>query len=174
MKKLISVMAIVGLFLYTTVSAETFVSKNWLWNTDDENFYFAVTGNAAGNLMGQYCYFKSGLCTYLVGIGIKCKEGDQYPALINSDAGACSVNLVCAAKFEEQNFLFVNRFEDIDGILRKATIIGIAVPIDNDQFKVSRFNLDGSINAIDLMRAAFEAKKKSEPQKSSLPDEERL
>ena len=110
----------------------------------------------------------------MVSMGINCKEGDQYPALINSDAGACSLNLVCGAKIENENLLVVNKFEDIDGILRKATLIGFAVPIDNDQFKVSRFNLDGSINAIDLMRAAFEAKKKSEPQKSSLPDEERL
>ena len=174
MKKLSSVVAIVGLFLWTTVSAETFLSKDWVWNTDDEDFYFAATVNEEGHLLGQYCYFKSASCLYVVRIGINCKEGEQYPALINSDSGTYSVNLLCGGNFEQQNLLFVNNFDGIDNIIRSSARIGIAVPEQGDLLKVSRFSLAGSISAIDSMRSAATTRMKSKPQNRSLPADEGL
>lgn len=111
---------------------------------------------------------------YIVGIGITCEEKHEYPALINSDAGSAQVTLICAHKYEGENVLLVSGFDDIDRIVRAATRIGIAIPMENDQFKVSRFGLAGSTYAIDLMRAAAEAKMKHQPKNASQPSEEIL
>jgi hypothetical protein len=173
MKPISRVLTIFTVLLCISAHAETFASKEWAWSTDNPDFYFAATANGVGHILGQYCYFESGTCLYLVGIGINCEEGSQYPALINSDAGSAQVSLVCAYKYENQFVLFINSFDDVDRIIRAATRIGIAVPMQRDEFKVSRFGLAGSTYAIDLMRASAQDKMQRQPQNANtlLPEE---
>ena len=45
-------------------------------------------------------------------------------------------------------------FDTIDGLAKEASHIGFVLPIENGQFKVVRFSLMGSSDAISQMRAA--------------------
>lgn len=174
MKILSYLLVLTSSLMCSPLYAETFASKDWAWSTDGDGFYYAATANATGHILGQYCYFESGSCLYIVGIGITCEEGHEYPAVINSDASSSHVTLVCAHKYEGQNVLFIRGFDDVDRIIRAATRIGIAIPMENDQCKVSRFGLAGSTYAIDLMRAASAARMKRQPKNASQPSEEYL
>lgn len=165
----------VNMLLYLSAQAETFTFKDWGWNTDRADFYYAVTINDAGHLLGQYCYLKSGTCFYFTAMGINCEVGSEYPALLNSDAGSAQISLVCSHKAENYHVLAISSFDAVDRMIRAATRVGIAVPMQNDQFKVSRFSLAGSTHAIDRMRAAAEAKMQRAPRNTGKPPaEERL
>ncbi len=169
-----AVSAIVLMISSALLYAEPRVSKDWFWGVDDTEFFYAATLNSSEHIIGQYCYLESGNCMYMVGIGITCEEGYETPALINSNKGAVQIKLVCAHKYEDQNVLFITPFDDIDNIIRQASHIRIAVPMENDQFKVSRFSLSGSSYAIDLMRAAAERAVKEKPPEKTKTDVEYL
>lgn len=151
MKQKIVAVLILLITSYSIASAEPRQSGNWYWEEQGNEYLYAITMNSSDHILGQYCYLNSGDCIYLVGVEITCNE---YPALINTDAGAVPVQLVCAQKYEQHNVMAIKPFDDIDGIIRQASYLGIAIPMQNDQFKVSRFSLSGSTKAIDRMRAA--------------------
>jgi len=142
--------------------------------SDDGDFLYAATVNEAGRILGQYCYFDTGSCLYIVSMGITCTPGDEYPALVNSDAGSAQIRLLCSEKYHDENILFVNSFDDIDRIVRDANRVGFAVPMENDDFKVVRFSLRGAARTIDLMRATAAKSMKGKPQNRSRPAEERF
>lgn len=164
------------LSISSVAHGEAFLSKDWAWSTDTDKdgYYFAATINGVGSLVGQYCYFDSGNCLWLIGLKTTCDEGSEYPALVNSDAGALQVTLLCAHKYEGRNVLAVSDFDGFDRIVRNATKMGIVLPLQNDEFKVSRFGLAGSTYALDLMRAATERRMKRKPTNVNKPDEERI
>jgi len=154
--------------------AETGVSRDWVWNTDEENFYFAITTNSAEHILGQYCYIAKSTCFYVVSLDITCEHGSTYPAMVNSDKGADHIVLKCVHEYNGQNILAIYGFDKIDELVRTASHLGIAVPMENDKFKIIRFSLIGSSDAIDHMRDA--AKKAIDanpaPVNKRLPDEE--
>src|SRR4051812_23717698 len=55
---------------------------------------YASTVNDSGLVLGEYCYFKSKTCIWLVSADSKCDEGDKYPTLGNTDGGAASLLMV--------------------------------------------------------------------------------
>jgi len=105
---------------------------------------------------------------------IECEIDTAYPALVNSNKGAYNVTLKCAHENKGQTIFAVRDFDTIDGLVKEASHIGFVLPIENGQFKVVRFSLMGSSDAISQMRAA--ARKVVEDAgakpKPVLPDEE--
>ena len=175
MKKCLAALMILSALLCGSLPAYSFQDGDWYGSVDNEDFYFAMTVNEAGHILGQYCYFENSTCLYLIDMGINCDEGHEYPSLINSSAGSSMVNLVCSHKTKEGKYVMaINSFDDIDRVIRSATRIGFAVPLADGQFKVSRFSLSGSVKAIDRMLAA--AQKRVERGQKNLPlrSEERL
>lgn len=174
MKTFISLIILSSCLICSQSQAETFSSKDWIWNTDNNNAYYAVTVNDAGHLLGQFCYLLTGNCLYTVGMDISCEQGNEYPALINSDAGSAQVTLVCGDKVagQTQNVMYMSPFDDVDRLIRDASRIGIAIAMQNEQFKVARFGLAGSTYAIDLMRAAAAIKMERQPHNANLSSEE--
>jgi hypothetical protein len=174
MKRYHSTLVMVAILLVVIFSDRTFAAGDWSWSSQTEGYYYAATVNAAGHVLGQYCYFESGSCLYLVGIGTNCEPQSQYPALVNSDVGSAMVTLVCSHKFGNQYILAINSFDDIDRLVREATTIGFAVPMKNGEFKVCRFSLIGAEKSINTMREAAERRLNRKPENRSLPAEERL
>jgi len=127
--------------------------ETWESSTVGEEYLFAAVENSAGHVLGQYCFFESGSCSYLLAIGTNCEPESEYPALVSSDVGAAHLTLVCGAEIEGQHVLIVP-FDDMDKIVRKSSRVGLVVPMQNDQFKVARFSLAGSSKAIERMLAA--------------------
>jgi hypothetical protein len=158
------------------VFAETGVSRNWIWNTDGKDFYFAITTNSTEHILGQYCYIAEATCFYIVSLDIACEPGSSYPALVNSDMGADHIVLKCVHGYKGRNILAIYEFNKTDELVRAASHLGIAVPVENEQFEVIRFSLIGSSDAIDHMRNA--AKKAIDanpaPEKKSVPAEEAI
>lgn len=157
-----------------SVSAQLYTSGDWYWSDQDPDFYFAATKNSSNHVLGQYCYFKSASCVYLVGLGVDCEIGDEYAALVNSDAGSAHISLACTHQYENRYILGIYPFEDIDKVVRKANDIGIVIPLEGDEFKVGRFSLRGSVNALDRMREAAKEKMSKNPTPTNKPDEEYL
>lgn len=140
---------------FTSIAGDI-VSKDWVWNIDDNEIPYAATTNSAGQLLGQYCYPKLGKCMYLVGFSITCEEDSNYPALVNTDKGAQSIQLICGGKLDDvdQNVLMASNFDELDKIIRGASRIGFVIPMQSDDFKAVRFSLRGAEDALDRMRAA--------------------
>lgn len=103
----------------------------------------------------QLCDTEDGACFYAVSFGTRCQKDETYHALVNSDAGNGSFELLCGAEVQGSNLLFVQDFEQMDALVRKATRIGFALPMQGDDIKTVRFSLRGSVAAIDAMRRAL-------------------
>ena len=175
MKKYFTIAVFISLLTFVPISAaEIGVSKDWIWSTEEEGFYYAITMNSKEHILGQYCYLEKAVCIYMVGFNITCELGETYPAMVNSDKGAAHVMMECSHRVDGQNVMALNDFEKIDALVREANHIGFVVPMENDKFKVARLSLMGSADAIDNMRAA--AKRAigitEKPRKTRLPDEE--
>lgn len=159
--------------------AESYKSKDWEWGNSGTEYLYAATTNSTGSSLGQYCYYESEDCYYLVSLGPNCKKENEYPALIGSDKGAIAVTLICSHKYKGRSVYMISPFEKIDTLVRQASRVGIAIPLESDSFKVVRFSLSGSTHAISTMRkttAAVLKKKNTQSQKpaGNKPDEQYL
>lgn len=133
--------------------AEDLVSGDWTWNVDGPEIYFASTKNSAGQVLMQICDLEDKRCLYAVGLQTTCKRGDSYPALASTEQGAASIRVVCGTELEGNgNLVFVENFDQVDALVRGATRIGFALPMQGDEFKSASFSLKGAIVAIDAMR----------------------
>ena len=140
----------------STANAADISSGDWNWNIDGTDMFYAGTSNNAQNLLAQFCYLTDGNCVYAVSFGLNCDKGEKYPALLNSDSGARSIELICGNKMQGQNVLMFSSFEEIDGIIRSNNRIGFVLPLKGDEFKAIRFSLRGSAKALDAMRTAVQ------------------
>lgn len=150
-------------------------SGDWSWDVDDPEALNALTSNSAANLLAQFCYPEKGNCLYAVAFGMTCEEGEKYPALVNTDKGSRSIELVCGPKFSDENLMLISEFDVIDKLVRQGKRIGFVMPMQGDEFKAVRFSLQGATQALDLMRRSAEklhAKRNDGP--SMKPAVERL
>ena len=148
-KNLTCIVLMMSLTLSCNSFGEVGASQDWFWSTDaeDDGFHFAMTRNDSEHLLGQFCYFESESCLYLLDIDITCDNEQEYPGLINSDIGSFTVTLTCYSG----NRFIISEFDDIDRAVLESTKIGLVVPLDDDNFKVSRFSLMGSNETIETM-----------------------
>jgi hypothetical protein len=128
------------------------------WVYQSKVTFYAATVNDSGNVFGQWCDAQDGNCFYILSTPTKCEEGARYPVLINSDTVSLHVTLICKGPLEgSQKYRhFFDNFELIDDLVRKSKRIGIAMPLEGDQFRVFRFTLNGAVNALTSMRASAE------------------
>jgi len=151
--------------------------KDWNWSNDDAEFNFAATSNSQERVFGQFCYFDSESCYYIIDFGMTCNNQGEggYPALVNSDIGAYEIDMVCGHEIEDSNAFYIKNFDLIDNIVRKASKISFAVPTASEEFKIIRFSLKGSVRNIDEMRTNMFKRMKNRSRSSpTLKDEERL
>jgi hypothetical protein len=114
------------------------------WIAEEAGDYTeAYTSNESGSVFGLICGRE---CVFYLNILHKCERGDSYPAMINSDAGAYSVDLKCFV-LDGDYIMTFSATGDFADILEAGGTIGFAVPLANGQFGVSRFSLKGGIDA---------------------------
>lgn len=148
----------IALGLWASIAAsEEFPSGDWAWSIDDPDVLYAATQNSTGQALMQLCYPSEGNCLYAVGFDTRCEQGSTYPALVNTDVSATTVELFCGIELDDGgNLLFFRDFDQIDALIRQARKIGFALPMEGDEFKAVRFSLKGSVTAIDAMRRVGE------------------
>lgn len=142
--------------LQTAAAAEDQHYGDWVVGRGN-GFLYASTINDSGLALGEYCYSSSKKCTWLLAIDSTCNDGDKYPTLGNTDEGAASLVLECGGKLEDpQRYVLVFQdWKSLESLMQKSTRLGLAVPMQSDQFKVYRFSLDGMKKAQAIMETAF-------------------
>lgn len=155
---------IVLLLILTCGSAFGAEFGKWFTDTKSDKFLYAATMNDSGSLLGQFCFFPGGSCVWLIGMDTSCNSGDEYTVLANSDAGSAPLKVLCDGQLENGQFRYVfGDFEQIDGLVKKGTRIGFAVPLQTDEFRVVRFPLNGARESIAIMRSIAERRTTSSP-----------
>jgi hypothetical protein len=119
---------------------------------------YAATMNDSGALLGEYCFNATKVCQWKVGVDSVCEKGAEYPVLANTDKGAASFILVCDGQQTNGLYAFTfKNWKDLEGMIKAGERLGIATPMQIDQFKVFRFQLDGLNAAIKSMESTFVA-----------------
>jgi hypothetical protein len=133
------------------------------WAYQAQRSFYAATVNDSGNVFGQWCDVSEGTCMYLVAFPVACREDANYPVLANADSGVEQVMVACKGALDSRNAegrqLYRYAFSDfarIDALVRNSRRIGIAMPMEADQFRVFRFSLSGALPALTSMRGAAE------------------
>ena len=145
--------SILGLLFVQPGWTQGFEIGDWVWNAEDPEVYWAATTNDAGQMLAQFCDPEDGVCFYAVGFDTNCEEDASYPALVNSDIAAQSIELRCGSEVDDGGHLMHPvDFDQIDKLVRQANRIGFALPMEGDEFKAVRFSLRGSNEALDAMR----------------------
>ncbi|QPK63285.1 hypothetical protein IVG45_21180 [Methylomonas sp. LL1] len=144
----------VSVGLIGSAKAESVNFGSWFVDVSKSGgFLYAATVNDSGNFFGQYCYPGSGSCMWFLGMKVSCKEGEQYPVLVNSDVGSNQLQLLCTGKLDNSLYRYAfTDFDAVDEVVKKGLRVGFAAPLQSDQFTVIRFNLDGSNRAVAGMR----------------------
>jgi hypothetical protein len=139
--------------------------STWFTDVTNTNSYFAATVNDSNRVLGQYCYFSEDGCFWMISMEQQCVEGQNYPVLANVDSEAMALELVCFGKVQKgEGYLYAfTNFAQIDALLRKSTVIGVAVPVGMDAFVVVRFSLSGAVDALTTMLKAAESHRSTLP-----------
>ena len=143
------------LALLLTLAASGGVDRfeSWIVERVDDTRTVAMTTVPTGGSFGQICRPGEGCAWSLVTSG-SCTPGDSFPALATSSATAMTLELKCEERFGGgmARFSFVHP-ERVEALLKGATRLGVAVPLQNDEIRVLNFDLNGSVAAIERARA---------------------
>ncbi|MDQ8024274.1 MAG: hypothetical protein REI94_20705 [Moraxellaceae bacterium] len=123
--------------------------------TTDKDALYAATVNDSNAVLGQYCFVSDRNCVWLLGNDVNCDTDGSYVILMNSDYSAHTLEIMCFKADGKSKFAFKD-FEQIDTAIKKSSYIGFAFPMQNGNFKVSRFNLSGALKAVQFMRGVAE------------------
>lgn len=124
--------------------------------TSDQEYMYAATVNDSGSVLMEACSFETGKCNWLITTDSACDGGETYPTLGNTDNGAAPLDLVCDGEISggKHRLLFKN-WESLERLINKSTRLGLAVPMQSDQFRVYRFSLNGMRASVEQMEAVF-------------------
>lgn len=130
--------------------------------SSDKESVYAATVNDSNVVFGQWCYFSTNTCYWLMVSDSTCDDGDDYPSIVNSVNGASYVSMRCL-KIDNKNKVIFNNFKLMESLTKGDGKIGIVTPMQSGNFKVSRFDLNGAASAIDTMNKMYEVISKSKP-----------
>lgn len=155
-KKLLTVCFFVSIFFgHVACASEPKKFGEWYVGVmDDSEGMYAATVNESGGILGQYCFFASENCVWLIANDIACEPDGSYVILMNAESSAGDHKLKCFpndARKEQPRYVFAD-FDAIDAPLRKSSFVGFAFPLESGKFQVSRFALYGMTKALDFMR----------------------
>jgi len=120
---------------------------------EDAEGMYAATVNDSGGVLGQYCFFASENCVWLIANDIACESDGSYVILMNAEISAGDLKLKCFPTDGKNKPRYIfSDFDSVDGPLRKSSFVGFAFPLESGKFQVSRFGLYGMTKAIEFMR----------------------
>lgn len=130
----------------------------WMVDRSVSGYVSVRTSNPTGPLFGMMCQegASRGGCFYYLSDTINCESGAKYPMMMNNDVvGSVQVITTCVwvgnlqyLKFDETSVPVLN------SIIRANGVIGIAVPLQGGDFKVTIFQTYGAqtaLNAADIV-----------------------
>jgi hypothetical protein len=135
------------------VDAEKF--GDWFAGTNGGTALYAASANDTGNIFGQFCFLSEGSCVWLIGVKTRCQEGDRYPVLANTNVGAMQLEVLCDGRLDSglYRFAFTN-FEQVEKLVTRSERVSFAMPVEEAQFGIVRFSLQGATAALSELREA--------------------
>jgi hypothetical protein len=135
------------------VGAEQF--GDWFAGTNGATALYAASANETGNVFGQFCYLGEGSCVWLIGVKTRCQQGDRYPVLANTNRGAMQLEVLCDGRLDSglYRFAFTN-FEQVEKLVTYSERVSFAMPVEEAQFGIVRFSLQGATAALSELREA--------------------
>jgi hypothetical protein len=137
--------------------------KDWTFKLFDDGSAGAQTLNDSGSALGVYCAAAKNCQVYLLA-STDCEENGKYPVLVNSTSGAKALDTTCAnistPDAKPRFALFFDDFQTVVSLMFKDRVAGFSIPMADGTFKVTRFSLDGSNEALTTVNKAIESKSK--------------
>ena len=124
------------------------------------------------SMFGMLC--GNGSCRYYFANGLDCEAGVNYPMMLTTDAGALPVEAVCEPMTTANGEVMLYWFAEtpyLNEAFTKTPAIGIAFPLTNGEFRVSRFSMTGFSDAVERMVNVMRETQPMPPPESS-PDNE--
>jgi hypothetical protein len=151
---------IVLFFVLVVFSKSAFAQSrafgNWKVDLTDPTTYYAGTVNDSEHEFGQYCLLDKGSCLWTFDMSTSCVEDSKYPVLANADSQAVHLEVICLGEVKGGYAYAFTDFDKVDKLIRSSKRVGIAVPLQDDQFAVFRWDLTGVEDALSAMRTAAE------------------
>lgn len=135
---------------WSSAFADTTRYGEWLLDRGPD-YREAYTGNASGSAVGVWCGEEIQSCFFYIRSNTTCEEGATGITLVNAETGAFSVELLCTKVEMNGKLEYFNLLSNFDGMkkaLEENTFIGFSIPMASGEFKVVRFGLRGSSQAI--------------------------
>jgi hypothetical protein len=143
------------------------VIGDWVVDVESQNAYSAVTVNDSGHGFGEICDLNEGNCYWLIEMSSSCDEGTTSPVLGNSDGTAVNLELLCIGRLEGGSSAYAfTDFDQVDKLVRHSDRVSFAVPSGSDEFRMVKYNLRGTVDALAVMLAATNTRLKSVPNNS--------
>jgi hypothetical protein len=149
----VSITLVAALVSGPEVHAEVF--GDWFAEAHGPTSVYAASANEAGNVFGQFCYLSEGSCVWLIGVKTRCQQGDRYPVLANSNVGAMHLEVLCDGRLDSglYRFAFTN-FDQVEKLVTHSDRVSFAIPVEDAQFGIVRFSLQGAAAALSELRQA--------------------
>ncbi|MFC3469167.1 hypothetical protein ACFOHT_04745 [Massilia oculi] len=119
----------------------------WEVIIDGGDIQIAKTTNRNGEVAGVLCFASTNSCSAYFSWSLTCDENGKFPVLINSAAGANYTDATCATVAGNRLMFLDDLNMSVLGF-EGGGEIGFAVPLQNGQFSVSRFDCSGATAAI--------------------------
>lgn len=155
MKGLKAVLAVGVVLVSGEVQAASIEMGAWgIGKSSNSELLFASTADVRGNVLGQYCYSRSGNCVWGLAIKNRCEADKLAIVLASSNIEAVPVELRCddssRAPDGHYHYTFTN-FGAIDDVVKRARRVEFSIPLERGGFSVVGFDLCRSNEAIATM-----------------------
>ena len=131
--------------------AQTTTIGDWtIGRTTDNDGFFAAVMNDSGGILGKYCLGSVDGCFWVFMSGITCEAESSYPVMLNTAKGAYTTSLVCRPVEGKPRLIF-EEFDVIDKAVTGTEQIGLAFPMKDGKFTVSRFNVTRQDSALSAL-----------------------
>jgi hypothetical protein len=138
----------IGRLLIATLSCSAALSAHaqtfgaWrVYSSAAEGLAMAISTNDSGQGLFKACGETS--CFWVVTFNATCEDGNSYPAMMTSGAGSMSLDLTCKPTAQIPGRLIMSNPDAVDAAVRSGGIVGLAVPMKNGDFRVSRYRVSG-------------------------------
>ena len=159
MRRIQGMLLALGVLAATPVMAAGLTFGQWrVATTTGGHYAYAATVNRRGELFGEFCDYKSASCRWLLAVHAPCQFGDVYPVLANSAAGANPIAIFCVGAIGPHTFgMALMNGKKLQASIAHARRVGFAVPLSKGRFVLSRFALQGRLQATALLNRSFSA-----------------
>jgi hypothetical protein len=143
-----------------SVAGEPLMFNDWgVARSDDGNSVSAITMVSEQAGLGEWCFYSSKTCTWELLVNITCQVGEEHLVLANSTTDYASLKVSCLGK-SERGPLYVYSFnwKDLEALIKSpsnASKVAFAMPLQDSEFRVIRFSLNGVKEATGMLERRF-------------------